>query len=117
MKTEKTSNKEKTITDVLTDCGRLKYNMDKTLNIIYIKFPDIDIGSLRCRLTTVGTVEYQAYTSGIDLGDYEVETAMYSDSLSGSKTSVDSHDTLHNLQREKTINDAIRDKFFPDDID
>lgn len=109
--------REKTLMDVLTDCGRLKYDIEKTLNIAYAKFPDTDIDALRKKLTTAESDEHRVYYSGMDLGEYEIEEAMYSDAISGSKTSVDSHETLHALQKEKTLNDAIRDKFFPDDAD
>lgn len=109
--------KEKSLLDILTDCGRLRYDIDKTLNIAYSKFPDTDILQLRKQLTTAGSEEYRAYHSGSDLGEYEIESAMYDDAVSGSKTSVDSHNTLHDLQKEKTLNDAIREKFFPDDAD
>lgn len=107
---------EKTVLEVLSDCARLKYDLDKTFNIIRARFPNnIHLASLYQNLTTPGTAEYNAYHSAIDLGEYEIEEALYNDATSGSKTSVNSHDALHTLQKEKTINDAIREKFFPDD--
>jgi|GEM_PF-6779961 len=104
-----------TILEVISECGRLKYPLSKILNILQAKDQDLDIENIKSRLTTPGTEEYQAYRSGFDAGDFEVDAALYSDAISGTKTSVDSQKALHDIQRERNINDAIRDRFFPED--
>ncbi|MBF0649176.1 hypothetical protein IR083_10120 [Dysgonomonas sp. GY75] len=106
-----------TILEVINECGRLKYPLSKILSILQAKDQDLDMEDIKSRLTTPGTEEYQAYRSGIDAGDFEVDAALYSDVISGTKTSVDSQKALHDIQRERNINDAIRDKFFPEDGD
>lgn len=106
-----------TILEVIEHCGRLKFPLDKVLNILRSKDHDIDILDMATRLATDGTEEYRAYRSGLDAGDYEVDAALYSDVISGTKTSVDSRKALHDIRHERNINDAIRDKFFPEDAD
>jgi hypothetical protein len=103
------------ILEVISECGRLKYPLNKIFSILQAKDQNLDIEDMKSRLTTSGSKEYQAYRSGIDAGDFEVDDALYSDVISGTKTSVDSQKALHDIQRERTINDAIRDKFFPED--
>lgn len=104
-----------TILEVITECGRLKYPLSKISSILQAKDRNLDIEEMKSRLTTAGTEEYQAYWSGIDAGDFEVDDALYSDVISGTKTSVDSQKALHDIRRERNINNAIRDKFFPED--
>lgn len=104
-----------TILEVISECGRLKYPLSKVMSVLQAKDQDIDIENIKSRLTTPGTEEYQAYRSGIDAGDFEVDAALYSDAISGTKTSVDSQKALHGIQQERNISDAIRDKFFPED--
>jgi hypothetical protein len=100
--------------EIIEKCGRLKYPISKVLNILYSHDKNIDIRNMEIRLVTEGTAEFDAYRSGMDRGDYEIDEARYADATSGSKTSVDSQNTLHDLQRERAINDAINDKFFPE---
>jgi hypothetical protein len=112
---QKKSLPDMTILEVISECGRLKYPLSKILSILQAKDQNLDIEDMKSRLTTVGSEEYQAYRSGIDAGDFEVDGALYSDALAGTKTSVDSQKALHDIQHDRNINDAIRDKFFPED--
>ncbi|MFV0420024.1 MAG: hypothetical protein ACK5KT_14995 [Dysgonomonas sp.] len=100
-----------TVIQVIEHCGRLKYPVDKVISILSSKL----VEDIRTSITTPGTPEYIAYHSGIDAGDFEVDNALYTDILDGSKTSVDSQKALTDIQSKRTIGDAIRDKFFPED--
>lgn len=100
--------------EVIEHCGRLKYSPDKILSILFARDKSIDVNDVKIKLSTFGTREYMAYHSGIDAGDFEVESALYDDILDGSKTSVDSQQALSDIQSKRMVDDAIREKFFPD---
>lgn len=100
-----------TMLEVIGQCGKLKYPVDKVVSILYSKDNDMDTCAIRKQIITPGTPEYKAYHSGIDAGDYEVDTAFHDAASSGD---ADAQKALHEIQRERTVGDAIREKFFPD---
>jgi len=104
-----------TVIQVIEHCGRLKYPVDKVISILSSKEHKDLVEDIRTKITTPGTPEYIAYHSSIDAGDFEVDNALYTDILDGSKTSVDSQKALTDIQSKRALGDAIRDKFFPED--
>ena len=104
-----------TVIQVIEHCGRLKYPVDKVISILSSKEHKDLVEDISTNITTPGTPEYIAYHSGIDAGDFEVDNALYTDILDGSKTSVDSQKELTDIQSKRALGDAIRDKFFPED--
>lgn len=101
--------------EIIEQCGKLKQPIEKVVNILCLKDKSINEQDIRIKLTTPGTDEYRVYHSAGDVGQFEIDEAMYSDATSGSKTSVDSQKALKETQRERNINEVIKEKFFPDE--
>lgn len=97
--------------DIIRECGRLKYPIDKTVNVLCAKFrmEKTEIYSL---LTTLGTEENETYQSGLDLGDFEIDSAIRKKAAEGDTFALEAYD---NILLKKAIGDAVTEKFFPKD--
>ena len=100
-----------TIMEVIEQCGRLKYPAEKVLSNLYAKDNKIDIEAIRDKLNTPGSAESMAYRSGFDSGDLAVESALFDAAAAGDP---DAQKALHDIQAERTVGNAIKDRFFPD---
>lgn len=97
--------------EIITQCGRLKYPIDKTLSVLYSQNQRMNTDDMRQRLTTAGTAENRAYQSGMDAADFEADSTLLDAAISGDP---DSQELLRTVQKEKAIGDSIRESFFPD---
>lgn len=99
-----------TLIDIIIECGKLKTPIENTLNILCMKFPDESRDYLTERLTTPGTEEYIAYQSALDLGEFEVDSALHKAARSGD---ADASKQLKENQKDKALDQAIKNTFFP----
>lgn len=98
-----------TLLEIIQECGRLKFTIDKTLNVLCLKFQDENREYLKERLTTPGTEEYITYHSGQNLGDFEINSALHKAASSGD---ADAAKQLKEIQNSDVIDRAIRQTFF-----
>jgi len=97
--------------ELITKAGKLNYSIDQTAAIVCSSFHGQNKDSLRKLLTNPSTKEYDAYQTGKSIRLFDVENALYDAAASGD---VDAQEALLKLQVDKDINQAIKDKFFPD---
>ncbi|MDU1892835.1 MAG: hypothetical protein E6767_19315 [Dysgonomonas sp.] len=96
---------------LITQAGKLNYPVDRTVSIVRSHHPGLDKDVLLNLLSTSGTKEYEAYHTGKEAGMFEVESGLYAAAAGGDG---DAQKALQNLRVERTVGDAIKNKFFPD---
>ena len=113
-KTSQTNNTPESMTpiEIIEQCGRLKYPVEKVLNILYANDNSTDIAEMRRKLNDAGTREYRAYRSAFDSGDMAVDSALHDAAADGDP---DAQKALRDIQAERTVGDAIKERFFPSD--
>lgn len=97
---------------LITRAGKLNYTIDQTVAIVSTYFLDTDKNKLRELLNSPVSPEYEAYQTGKDISLFDVENALYDSATSGD---IDAQEALLKLQVDKDVNQAIKDKFFPDE--
>lgn len=102
----------KTPIEIIFLCGKVKFSIEKTLEVLsgIPNLPDREV--LEHQLTTPGTLEYETYRSGVSQGDLAIESAMYDQAAAGDK---DGYESLTKAQRTRAINDKLKDSFGLDD--
>lgn len=96
---------------LITKAGKLGYSIDQTVSIVRSHFPDHDKNILKKLLITPGTKEFDAYQTGKDIGMFDVESGLHDAAAGGD---ADAQKALQNLRVERTVGEAIKNKFFPE---
>lgn len=98
----------KTPIEIIFLCGKVKFSIAKTLEVLsgIPNLPDQEV--LELQLTTPGTHEYEKYHSGISQGELEIESAMYDQAAAGDK---DGYESLTKAQRNRAINEKLKENF------
>lgn len=110
-----TDNQQPTLPDpisLITKAGKLNYSIERTVSIVRTYHPAISKNTLQDLLTSPGSAEYDAYHTGKDAGMFEVESGLYTAAADGD---ADAQKALQNLREERTIGEAIKNSFFPDE--
>lgn len=98
----------KTTIEIIFLCGKVKFSIAKTLEVLS-GIPNLpDQALLEHQLTTPGTLEYDTYRSGITQGELEIESAMYDQAAAGDK---DGYESLTKAQRNRAINEKLKENF------
>lgn len=96
---------------IIMKAGKLNYSIEKTVSIVRSYYPALSKNTLQDLLTSPGSAEYDAYHTGKETGMFEVESGLYAAAADGD---ADAQKALQNLRVERTVGDAIKEKFFPE---
>lgn len=102
------------VNDIILQAGKLNYSVDKVVSVVRSKLKDIDTDQLFKQLTTKGTPEYEAYHAGLEARNYDIEAGMFKAAADGD---ADAQKSFQSILKERAVNDAVREKFFPEDDD